>query len=308
MTPWSSSPRRAPRRSRACRLGSARPGRPAERLGDLVAGERRAAVSPELVVARRRDPRPGRQHRHDLGPHRSLGRPTTTASNTAGWALRTCSTSSANTFSPPVLIVTESRPSSSIVPSASTRARSPATAWRTPSTVGKVACVLASVAQVAERHPPGLGQPAELRVAGRQRAGAVGRARPRWATRSKGRKRRAPSAVARPAVRSRTSRARRRSAGRGGRSSSSFLHGGGQDGPAGEQVPQLGQVVVVARRARRASGRAKASPTIRSERRPLRSRTWRARRRDRGGRGRPGRRRCRPRSTPRWRSSGRPRA
>ena len=38
-------------------------------------------------------------------PHRSLGRPATTQSYTAGWALTAASTSSANIFSPPELIV-----------------------------------------------------------------------------------------------------------------------------------------------------------------------------------------------------------
>ena len=51
-------------------------------------------------------------------PQRSDGRPATTTSATAGWLMMACSTSSAKIFSPPELMVTESRPSSSISPSA----------------------------------------------------------------------------------------------------------------------------------------------------------------------------------------------
>ena len=51
------------------------------------------------------------------------------------------STSSAKIFSPPELMVTESRPSSSIWPSASQRARSPGTECRTPSMTGNVRAV-----------------------------------------------------------------------------------------------------------------------------------------------------------------------
>jgi hypothetical protein len=58
-------------------------------------------------------------------PQRSLGRPVTTTSATAGWPAMARSTSSTKIFSPPELTVTESRPSSSIWPSARCRARSP---------------------------------------------------------------------------------------------------------------------------------------------------------------------------------------
>ena len=54
----------------------------------------------------------------DLLPQRSLGRPTTVASATAGCGRMAASTSSAKIFSPPELIVTESRPRSSMSPSA----------------------------------------------------------------------------------------------------------------------------------------------------------------------------------------------
>ena len=49
-------------------------------------------------------------------PQRSSGTPTTTASNTSAWPFSTDSTSSGYTFSPPVLIDTEPRPSSVIEP------------------------------------------------------------------------------------------------------------------------------------------------------------------------------------------------
>ena len=74
-------------------------------------------------------------------PNRSSGTPTTRASNTAGWPLSTPSTSSGKTFSPPVLMLDDPRPSTSIDPSAATMASSPATAQRTPSTTGNVAAV-----------------------------------------------------------------------------------------------------------------------------------------------------------------------
>ena len=54
-------------------------------------------------------------------PHCSLGRPQTTTSSTSGWATIAASTSSTKIFSPPELIVTESRPSSSMLPSARCR-------------------------------------------------------------------------------------------------------------------------------------------------------------------------------------------
>src|SRR4051794_32301685 len=47
--------------------------------------------------------------------HRGSGTPTTAASTTAGCERRTCSTSSGYTFSPPVLMHAEPRPSSSML-------------------------------------------------------------------------------------------------------------------------------------------------------------------------------------------------
>ncbi len=55
-------------------------------------------------------------------PKRSSGSPTTTASWTSACSLSASSTSSGKTFSPPVLMHTEPRPSRTSVPSASTRA------------------------------------------------------------------------------------------------------------------------------------------------------------------------------------------
>ena len=55
------------------------------------------------------------------------------ASKTAGWLLRAASTSSGKIFSPPELMLTEPRPNSVIVPSASTVAKSPGMTQRLPS-------------------------------------------------------------------------------------------------------------------------------------------------------------------------------
>src|SRR5439155_21085464 len=77
--------------------------------------------------------------------YRSSGTPTTTASNTSGCDLSAASTSSGYTFSPPLLMHTEPRPSRVIVPSASTMAKSPGTTHRAPSAaVTNVAAVFAS--------------------------------------------------------------------------------------------------------------------------------------------------------------------
>ena len=58
-------------------------------------------------------------------PKRSSGTPTTAASATVGSDLRTVSTSSGYTFSPPVLMHSLPRPRRCTVPSASTVAKSP---------------------------------------------------------------------------------------------------------------------------------------------------------------------------------------
>ncbi|MEZ5258701.1 MAG: hypothetical protein R2705_17950 [Ilumatobacteraceae bacterium] len=70
--------------------------------------------------------------------------PTATASRTPAWVLRASSTSSGNTFSPPVLMHTEPRPGSFSVPSASTSAQSPGTLQQVPSKVRKVLAVFSS--------------------------------------------------------------------------------------------------------------------------------------------------------------------
>src|SRR5215469_15413255 len=77
-------------------------------------------------------------------PQRRSGRPTTSASRTPGCSMRACSTSSANTFSPPVLITRLPRPRNVTDPSASTEARSPGTTQRLPPRVRKVSAVFAS--------------------------------------------------------------------------------------------------------------------------------------------------------------------
>ena len=55
-----------------------------------------------------------------ISPKRWWGTPTTTASRTPAWVLIASSTSSGNTFSPPVLMHTDPRPNKVMVPSAST--------------------------------------------------------------------------------------------------------------------------------------------------------------------------------------------
>ena len=66
-------------------------------------------------------------------PNRSSGTPTTRQSYTAGWALTASSTSSGKTFSPPVLMQFEPRPSRINEPSAATLAQSPGSECGTPS-------------------------------------------------------------------------------------------------------------------------------------------------------------------------------
>src|SRR5438270_11596180 len=66
-------------------------------------------------------------------PKRSSGTPTTRQSYTAGCAFTASSTSSGNTFSPPVLMQLEPRPRRISEPSAATLAQSPGREWATPS-------------------------------------------------------------------------------------------------------------------------------------------------------------------------------
>ncbi len=107
-------------------------------------------------------------------PHRSLGRPATTQSYTAGLAFSAASTSSAKIFSPPELIVTESRPCSSIDPVGAQPG--PVARHRVAHPVDHRvgARRLGRVAEVAERQPTALGQPAELGVAGVEQPVEVG--------------------------------------------------------------------------------------------------------------------------------------
>ncbi len=63
-----------------------------------------------------------------LWPQRSSATPTTVQSKTAGCALSACSTSSGKTFSPPVLMLTDPRPSIVIMPFPAHCAESPDTA------------------------------------------------------------------------------------------------------------------------------------------------------------------------------------
>ena len=151
-------------------------------------------------------------------PHRSLGRPTTTTSNTSGWRLMACSTSSANTFSPPVLMVTESRPEE--LDATRRRARGPGRrpprgARRRPP--GR--CGPSSPGRRGSRAAPGRSGRAS-RARGRPASstpGEVARTARRWwgsARRCPWRRRGRGRTSAPPGVRSRRSRARRRSAGR----------------------------------------------------------------------------------------------
>ena len=66
----------------------------------------------------------------------------TSASKTSGWDFSAPSTSSGKTFSPPEFTQVLPRPSSVTEPSASTRAQSPGTAYRFPSTSTSIAAVL----------------------------------------------------------------------------------------------------------------------------------------------------------------------
>ena len=102
-------------------------------------------------------------------PQRSLGRPTTTTSYTSGWRAMACSTSSAKIFSPPELMVTESRPRSSIEAvgaAAGPGRRAPSSAR--PSIDRERARGLVGVAEVAERHAAAAG-PASRSRRGRGR-------------------------------------------------------------------------------------------------------------------------------------------
>ena len=112
-----------------------------EVLRQLVAGQGGPAVLPQLLEARGSRRGTGATTAVTTLPQRSSGTPTTSTSSTAGWPCRTASTSSGKTFSPPVLMHCDPRPSSWIEPSASTVAMSPVMTWRRPSTSTKVSAV-----------------------------------------------------------------------------------------------------------------------------------------------------------------------
>ena len=124
---------RPPTGSRPCRPGCARPGRRAR--GAWAPCSRRAAAcsAPPAPRGSGSAPAAGWTTAVTALPHRSSGTPTTRTSATDGWPCSTPSTSSGCTFSPPVLIDTEPRPSSSTVPSSATVARSPVMSQRSPS-------------------------------------------------------------------------------------------------------------------------------------------------------------------------------
>ncbi len=89
------------------------------------------------------------------------------ASKTPGWVLTAASTSSGKIFSPPELIDADPRPWTVMVPSDSTEARSPGTDHRIPVGVHREGGLgLGRVLVVADRDPPGAGQPADPPVPG----------------------------------------------------------------------------------------------------------------------------------------------
>ena len=112
---------------RACRRRCAAAARRrAEVLGDLEAGEARAARGRAGPSAWRRRWSRRRDERDDrLAPSRRRGGRGPPASSTSGWASRTASTSAGATFSPPVTIVSALRPTMCRRPSSSKAPRSP---------------------------------------------------------------------------------------------------------------------------------------------------------------------------------------
>ena len=84
-----------------------------DRARDLVAGEvlgGSAPAAPRATAGCRRTPGRSSTTAVTCEPKRSLGVPTTVASNTAGWRLSAFSTSSGKIFSPPELIDTDPAP------------------------------------------------------------------------------------------------------------------------------------------------------------------------------------------------------
>ena len=165
-----------------------------------------------------------------VSPKRSSGMPTTTASRTAGWVFSASSTSSGKTFSPPVLMHTEPRPSRCSVPSALTSAQSPGTLHRLPSNVRNVCAGLDLVLVVAERDEAADGDHAPLAAARLDAAAVLGEHRDTFAEHERGRLARGarsptPSRRGRRPPTSRTSRTGSPGAcGAAGRSLFSWLH------------------------------------------------------------------------------------
>ena len=114
-------------------------------------------------------------------PHSGSGRPNTAASATAGWASRAASTSAGATFSPPVTIVSDWRPTISSRPSAAKRPRSPVRRTPPPATVGPSTRISPSSAsghgQAGQRPPVDRDLRARLREPVGGADGPAGRAR-----------------------------------------------------------------------------------------------------------------------------------
>ena len=220
-----------------------------DRLRAACSGRCGAAASASSAGVRRVDAvRAAGRWPRPRCPQRSLGRPATTQSYTPGWALTAISTSSAKIFSPPELIVTASRPCSSMLPSARQRARSPGIGVAHAVDDGVRARRLRGVAEVAERQPAALGQPADLVVAGRAAPGRgrrTARGCPARAGTSRSPRRR-PSTRATAGRRPPTSRGRRRSSPSAGGRAARCFRPTDSGGAAGQDDVEARQVVVVA--------------------------------------------------------------
>ena len=94
------------------------------------------ALEPARGTRRGRRPRRPRTNAHTRSPRRSSGKPTATAWRTAGWASSTPSTSAAEMFSPPRMMMSLIRPTIRSHPSSSSVARSPVWNQSSPDRVG----------------------------------------------------------------------------------------------------------------------------------------------------------------------------
>ncbi len=124
-----------PTRSRPCPPHCAEPPRRrARRAGPCSRrGARGSASCSDVEIGRGSRPESVATIATTRWPNCASGAPTTTASATAGCVFNTASTSSGYTFSPPVLMHIEPRPSRCTVPSASMVAMSPGSDQRPPS-------------------------------------------------------------------------------------------------------------------------------------------------------------------------------